>query len=232
LLCVLVPAPVRWRKANDPRPRRPDRKRQGDSRLRLLNDEGGSFNTFPAGDTAVSRGGAQQTRQHPCGARILREARPVRTFAIRPVSGGVRWSASGLGALHSPPGPHSPIGRGSGLKIRPVSVRARLGALDVPAAQSPYLGYHSGRRRCLLEKAAALRRDTSPRQCFHPGSRGLRIVWAVLEPGRGCGAACRMCRGSWRWSHGLPGSGIGMANFLPGFLPGSSYPTRCRPVTP
>lgn len=34
----------------------------------------------------------------------------------------------GVRALHSPPGPHSPIGRGSGLKIRPVSVRVRLGA--------------------------------------------------------------------------------------------------------
>lgn len=31
-------------------------------------------------------------------------------------------------ALDFPPGPYSPIGRGSGLKIRPVSVRVRLGA--------------------------------------------------------------------------------------------------------
>ena len=38
-------------------------------------------------------------------------------------------SESGVRALDSPPGPHSPIGRGSGLKIRTVSVRVRLGAL-------------------------------------------------------------------------------------------------------
>jgi hypothetical protein len=42
--------------------------------------------------------------------------------------GGMRCPGSGFRALHSPPGPHSPIGRGSGLKIRPVSVRVRLGA--------------------------------------------------------------------------------------------------------
>src|SRR5947209_9121587 len=43
-------------------------------------------------------------------------------------SSATRCAGPDVRALDSPPGPHSPIGRGSGLKIRPVSVRARLGA--------------------------------------------------------------------------------------------------------
>lgn len=53
-LSVRVTAPVRWRNTNDPRLHVPDRKRQRDSRLRLLNDEAGSFNTVLPHDIAVS----------------------------------------------------------------------------------------------------------------------------------------------------------------------------------
>ena len=56
-------------------------------------------------------------------------------------SSATRCHGSDGRALNSPPGPHSPIGRGSGLKIRPVSVRVRLGA-----RKSPGQGIHSVRR--------------------------------------------------------------------------------------
>ncbi len=42
---------------------------------------------------------------------------------------GMQCPRNGFRTLDSSPGPHSPIGRGSGLKIRQVSVRVRLGAL-------------------------------------------------------------------------------------------------------
>ena len=53
-LCVRVTAPVRWRKANDPRLHRPDRKGQRDFRLRLLNADVSSFNKLLTGDMVVS----------------------------------------------------------------------------------------------------------------------------------------------------------------------------------
>jgi hypothetical protein len=127
-LCVDITAPVRWRNASDPRLHRRDRKGQGDSRLRAFNVDAYSFNKFLPGDTAVSSGFGRRRSEKACGARILRETWPQRTLRNRPNSGGRGCRGSGLGALDSPPGPHSPIGRGSGLKIRPVSVRVRLGA--------------------------------------------------------------------------------------------------------
>ena len=48
-------------------------------------------------------------------------------------------------------GPHSPIGRGSGLKIRQVSVRVRLGArLQPPEAAQPALSVVLSRSQCAV----------------------------------------------------------------------------------
>ena len=80
-----------------------------------------------------------------CGGRILGEARPKRIFEISTISGRIRRPETGAGALHSPPSPHSPIGRGSGLKIRPVSVRVRLGAPQPVSAATPGLSISDAR---------------------------------------------------------------------------------------
>ena len=53
-LCVGVWAPVYWRKAKHPGFHIPDRKGQGDFRLRLLNADAGSFNKVLPGDIVVS----------------------------------------------------------------------------------------------------------------------------------------------------------------------------------
>jgi hypothetical protein len=53
-LGVGVWGPVYSRKANNPCHHRPDRKGQGDSRLRLLNVEADSFNKLLSADIAVS----------------------------------------------------------------------------------------------------------------------------------------------------------------------------------
>jgi hypothetical protein len=73
-------------------------------------------------------------------------------------------SRTTVATLHSPPGPHSPIGRGSGLKIRPVSVRVRLGARGLPqlsAYRSPPRG---ARRRPNTEDTGG-----PPEHPGHPG---------------------------------------------------------------
>ena len=69
-------------------------------------------------------GAAKRRAARGSYAKHGRSARPE----IGRIREGRGCPGSGLGALDSPPGPHSPIGRGSGLKIRPVSVRVRLGA--------------------------------------------------------------------------------------------------------
>ena len=127
-LCVGVRASVYWRKASDRRVHILDRKGRGDSRLRLLNADATSFNKLLSSDIAVSPRPRRQNRKKRRGARILRDVQFRRTFRSEPKLEWDKVSRIGFRALHSPPGPHSPIGRGSGLKIRPVSVRVRLGA--------------------------------------------------------------------------------------------------------
>ena len=117
-----------WRKASDPAVQSRDRKGSGDGGLRLFNADAGSFNKLLPIDMTVSPGPVRQDGKKTRGAQIVLEGWPGRTFGIWPILSGMRCPGSGFRALHSPPGPHSPIGRGSGLKIRPVSVRVRLGA--------------------------------------------------------------------------------------------------------
>jgi hypothetical protein len=52
--CIGVWGPVYWRKAKHPGLHIPDPKGQGDTRLRLLNENVGSFNKLLPGDIAVS----------------------------------------------------------------------------------------------------------------------------------------------------------------------------------
>ena len=77
-------------------------------------------------------------------------------------------------ALDSPPGPHSPIGRGSGLKIRPVSVRVRLGArvkglVDEGSWLADGRGktFHRGVRRYRGGKPTELANSRSALKCWY-----------------------------------------------------------------
>ncbi|BAN30122.1 hypothetical protein MAH_1048 [Mycobacterium avium subsp. hominissuis TH135] len=70
------------------------------------------------------------------GARILIHAQRNRMLYVWQIADPTRCGETSRHALDSPPGPHSPIGRGSGLKIRPVSVRVRLGAPKLPAGRA------------------------------------------------------------------------------------------------
>src|SRR6185312_6458425 len=136
-LCVHVTAAVRWRKANDAQLHVPHPMSWDYSRLRLLNDKGGSFNKTLSADIRTSSERGRRKGEIARGARILVGAHRVRMLGIWLISGGMRCRAFGFHALDSPPGPHSPIGRGSGLKIRPVSVRVRLGALHMHGSAGP-----------------------------------------------------------------------------------------------
>ena len=93
------------RKANFPTDQVPDRKAEGDGRLRRFNADADSFNKVLSTDIGVSSDSEGSYRYKLRGARILREVRLARTPRIGPKSGGMRCPGSGSRALDSRPGP-------------------------------------------------------------------------------------------------------------------------------